>query len=393
MEVGFVTGEYPPMQGGVGAFTREVARAMAGAGHGVHVFTRAECKDSGEPGITVEGEIEGRWGWRTLGEITRWIERIQASDGKLDAINVQFQTAAYDMHPAIHWLPARIKAVPVVVTFHDLRVPYLFPKAGQLREAAVKKIARDADAVIATDRADEATLRERWAIPEVCWIPIGSNVTAALPDGFDRGQQRAEIGVGPDELLISYFGFLNESKGGIVLVESLARLAEQGVPAHLVMIGGRAGSSDPTNLRYGERFDALVSEHSLEDRVHWTGFVSDEEVSAHFYASDLTALPYLDGVSLRRGTLMAALAHGRAIVTTHPQTRAPELEGVVETTAPNDPDSLAESILAVWRDPDLRRILEQAAVQAAQHFTWARIAERTIQFFESIQEKRSLSQR
>jgi hypothetical protein len=50
MEVGFVTGEYPPMQGGVGAFTREVARAMAGAGHGVHVFTRAECKDSGEPG-------------------------------------------------------------------------------------------------------------------------------------------------------------------------------------------------------------------------------------------------------------------------------------------------------------------------------------------------------
>jgi glycosyltransferase involved in cell wall biosynthesis len=393
VQVGFVTGEYPPMQGGVGAFTREVARAMADAGHEVHVFTRAECKDSSEPGINVEGGVEGRWRWRTLRQVDDWIKQIQASDIKLDAINIQFQTAAYDMHPAIHWLPSRIKDIPVVVTFHDLRVPYLFPKAGSLRESVVKKIARDADAVIATDRADESTLRDRWAIPEVCWIPIGSNVTAALPAGFDREQQRAGIGVGPDDLLISYFGFLNESKGGLVLVEALARLVEQGIPAHLVMIGGRAGSSDPTNLRYGERFDALVDQHGLENRIHWTGFVDDEGVSAHFYASDLTALPYLDGVSLRRGTLMAALAHGRAIVTTHPQTRAPELDGVVETVEANDPDGLAEAIVRVWRDAERRRTLEQAAAQAAQHFTWTRIAERTIEFFESIQHGRKQGQR
>jgi glycosyltransferase involved in cell wall biosynthesis len=392
VQVCFVTGEYPPMQGGVGAFTREVARAMAYTGHSVHVFTRAECKDSGEPGIHVEAGVKGRWGWRTLKQVTRWIEHHQAATGRLDAVNIQFQTAAYDMRPAIHWLPSRIKGIPTVVTFHDLRAPYLFPKARWLREAALKKIARDADAVIATDRADEAILQERWLIPEVCWIPIGSNVTTALPAGFNREQQRARIGVGPDDLLISYFGFLNESKGGLVLVEALARLVEQGVAAHLVMIGGRAGSSDPTNYQYGERFDALVGHHHLEERVHWTGFVVDEQVSAHFYASDLTALPYLDGVSLRRGTLMAALAHGRAIVTTHPQTRAPELDGVVETAAPNDPDDLAESILTVWRDPDYRLVLEQAAREAAQHFTWTRIAERTIELFESIQGGRERSQ-
>jgi glycosyltransferase involved in cell wall biosynthesis len=393
VQVGFVTGEYPPMQGGVGAFTREVARAMADAGHGVQVFTRAECKDSSEPGITVEAGVERRWGWRALKQVAQWIEQIQGSGNKLDAINIQFQTAAYDMHPAILWLPSRIKDIPVVVTFHDLRVPYLFPKAGPLREAMVRKIARDADAVIATDRADEAMLRERWAIPEVCWIPIGSNVTAALPTGFDRQQQRAQIGVGPDDLLISYFGFLNESKGGLILVEALARLVEQDVPAHLVMIGGRAGSSDPTNYQYGERFDALVGQYDLDKRVHWTGFVDDEQVSAHFYVSDLTALPYLDGVSLRRGTLMAALAHGRAIVTTHPQTNAPELDGVVETAAPNDPNSLAKAIIRVWRDADHRRTLEQAAAQAAQYFTWTQIAERTIEFFESIRGKSSRSQR
>jgi hypothetical protein len=29
MKIGLITGEYPPMQGGVGAFTQELARAMA----------------------------------------------------------------------------------------------------------------------------------------------------------------------------------------------------------------------------------------------------------------------------------------------------------------------------------------------------------------------------
>ena len=30
MKIGLVSGEYPPMQGGVGAFTQELARALAG---------------------------------------------------------------------------------------------------------------------------------------------------------------------------------------------------------------------------------------------------------------------------------------------------------------------------------------------------------------------------
>ena len=39
MKIGLVTAEYAPMQGGVGDFTREVARALAALGHEVHVVT------------------------------------------------------------------------------------------------------------------------------------------------------------------------------------------------------------------------------------------------------------------------------------------------------------------------------------------------------------------
>lgn len=380
MRVGFIAGEYPPMQGGVGAFTREVAREMANTGHKVFVFTRTQVQIADEDGISIYPVVGDKWGWNTIPRIKTWI-----AENQIEIINIQFQTAAFNMHPAIHWTPHWIKSVPVVVTFHDLRIPYLFPKAGPIRDRIVKKIARDADAVISTDREDEARLRQTWHIPNVCWIPIGSNVTTTPPPQYDRQAFRAQLGVGDQDLLISYFGFLNESKGGLVLVEALAYLVEQGIPAHLVMIGGRAGSSDPTNVRYGERVDALIDKHNLSNRVHWTGFVEDDMVSANFLASDLTALPYLDGVSLRRGTLMAALAHGRAIITTHPETDAPELEDVVKTVPPANPDALAGAILSIWHDPKKREQLERAAKQTNDdHFTWSSITRQTIEYFNRL---------
>jgi glycosyltransferase involved in cell wall biosynthesis len=374
-----VTGEYPPMEGGVGAFTQELARAMVQLDHEMHIFTRGPASEAGEPGIHVTAEVGPRWGWNTIQSIRTW-----GYENHLDVVNVQFQTAAYDMHPAIHWLPRRLRrSHPVVVTFHDLRVPYLFPKAGPVRAWSVKKLARDASAVIATDRADERQL-QAWDVQHVRWIPIGSNVRNSPPAGYDRQEWRSQLGVESGELLIAYFGFLNRSKGGLVLIEALANLVTQGFPSRLIMIGGRAGTSDPTNYTYGEEVDALISQYGLGERVHWTGFVTEEEVSAHFLASDVTALPYLDGVSLRRGTLMAALVHGRAIVTTTPQTEAQELEGVVISVPPGDASRLAEAILLTWQDTRQREWLESQALKAADLFAWDGIAKKTLTLYQEL---------
>jgi glycosyltransferase involved in cell wall biosynthesis len=366
------------MQGGVGAFTREVARAMVALGHEVFVHTRRAAAADYQA-VNVAAEVGEKWGWGVLGKARAW-----ARDTRPDVINLQFQTAAYDMHPAVHCLPRAVTVCPLVVTFHDLRVPYLFPKAGPLRELSVRWLASSADAVIVTERADERTLVERWGLPRVRWVPIGSNVRAAPPPGYRRKEWRASLGLGPDDLLVSYFGFLNESKGGLVLVEALACLVADGLPAHLVMIGGRAGASDPTNLEYGRRVDEAIARHGLESRVHWTGFVDDPAVSANFLASDVTALPYLDGVSLRRGTLMAALAHGRAIVTTHPDHPIPELDDALVTVPPGDPATLADALAELWHNPARRRTLQHAATGAAQLFTWESIAQRTLDLYREL---------
>ena len=41
-------------------------------------------------------------------------------------------------------------------TFHDLRPPYLFPKAGPLRDYVTHRLARASDAVIGTNGSDVA---------------------------------------------------------------------------------------------------------------------------------------------------------------------------------------------------------------------------------------------
>ncbi len=379
MKVGFVTGEYPPRQGGVGAFTREVARAMAAQGHAVYVLTRPESAGMSEPGIEVTAVSSTCWRWQHNMDARQW-----AHSRQLEVINLQFQTAAYDMHPGVHWLPDAVREIPVVVTFHDLRVPYLFPKAGPVRTWSVRRLARHAAGAVATDRADERILRDQWGVRAVRWIPIGSNITVSLPGGFSAGEWRRQRGIPPDSLLVAYFGFLNESKGGLDLMDALARLHHNGVAAHAIMIGGRAGSSDVTNLDYGKQVDASIEAHGLTEYIHWTGFVSDPEVSAAFCAADMVVLPYRDGVSLRRGTLMAALAHGRPIVTTHPGTRAPELDGAVLTVPPAAPDPLAEAILRLWRDAALRDSLAAGARAASVHFSWDNIAASTIDFCRSL---------
>ncbi|MBN1310813.1 MAG: glycosyltransferase family 4 protein [Anaerolineae bacterium] len=379
MRIGFVTGEYPPMEGGIGDVTHRLAAEMAAQGHTVSVFTREQAKEAGQPGIDVSPVVTGTWGWSTNSSIKAW-----AVEKQLNVVNVQFQTAAFNMNPSIHWLPDRLPDIPVVVTFHDLRVPYLFPKAGAMRKWIVRRFARQADGVITTNLEDESILRNEWHIRHVRRIPIGSSITPQLPSDYNRRLRRASLSIGADDLLIGYFGFLNHSKGGLTLMEALLQLIKQGVPAHVILIGGRQGVSDPTNADYAAQVDDFIRQHDLIDHVHWTGFIDNTEVSACFYDSDLVALPYVDGASLRRSTLMAALAHSRAIVTTIPQIEIPELTGAVETVLPEDASALAGAIYRLWHDKERVPALEDAAKLAAQQFAYDEIAHNTVDFFSEL---------
>jgi glycosyltransferase involved in cell wall biosynthesis len=216
-------------------------------------------------------------------------------------------------------------------------------------------------------------------------IPIGSNITPSLPAGFDRDAWRARWGAGPDDLILSFFGFINDRKGVDVLLQALDHEAASRRPM-LLFIGGQTGDSDPTNVSFLARIRELIADLDLEDRVHWTGYVPAEEVSASFMAADLCVLPFRDGVSFLHGTFHAALAHGVPIITTRPQLDLPELSHGqnVWLVPPGDPEALARAIEALAARPEQRRALGQGARELAAHFRWPQIAADTLQLYREI---------
>ncbi|MCL4505550.1 MAG: glycosyltransferase family 4 protein [Chloroflexi bacterium] len=383
MRVAFIAGEYPPLQGGLGDYTRELARALSAGCHEVHVLTKLS---PGLPhhevtaGISIH-RLAYRWNWLSLAHVNRFIDAHRP-----DVLNLQYQTAAYNMHAAIHLLPRLLRRrVPVAVTFHDLRAPYLFPKAGWLRGRAVLELANSASAAIVTNIEDRQSLLQA-GVSNVTMIPIGSNITPQSLDGFNRAAwlrtQRIPVG----EFVVGYFGFLNASKGGDDLIRAVAILREQSLDVRLLLIGGTSGESDPTNVAYSREVMQLAEQAGVREHIAVTGYLNDRGVTEALTACDCIALPYRDGVSFRRGTLMAALAHGCAIVTTHPRVQLPEIvDGANMLLAPPaDPQALAGAIARVLQDIELRRRLQAGSTALSRLFTWDHIAAETLEVYRHL---------
>jgi glycosyltransferase involved in cell wall biosynthesis len=389
MKVLFVSGEFPPMQGGVGDYTREIGLALHHLG--CEVAVAGSTHAGPVPGLTIHPIVKD-WGWGAWGTLLDLVRRERP-----DVVHIQYQAAAYGLHPAINLFPRRLRWAGrerpgTAVTFHDLRVPYLFPKAGPLRRWIVHELARSCDLAITTNRDDYKALgqAQRLARPVQALVPIGSNIAPpqALA-GYDRDAWRARWGAGQGDLLLCFFGFVNDRKGVDTLLQALSLLVvEPGQAANprLLMIGGQTGASDPTNVAYLARIRALIDELGLGEHVLWTGYTPAEEVSANFWAADLCVLPFRDGASFLHGTFHAALTHGMAIVTTQPRAALPELvdgENIV-LAPPGDPAALATAIRRLAADAALRQRIGAGAKALSEQFGWGRIAAETLELYRKI---------
>ncbi|MBK8047978.1 MAG: glycosyltransferase family 4 protein [Anaerolineales bacterium] len=375
MHIMFITGEYPPMPGGVGAYTQELAKALIASNLQVSVLTSERAASQGAAAtlsqIRVMPSIR-RWDWSAWGVIANLARTLD-----VDWLHVQYQTAAYAMHPAINFAPWwwRRQGLQVAWTYHDLRVPYLFPKAGHAaRTWVTTRAAHDANLVIVTNEADRRALagQEEYAVR----IPIGSNIQGVTLSTAERLARRRLRGYSESELVVAYFGFLNRSKGGLMLIRTLQRLAQARPNVHLLMIGEQVGASDATNYAYLQEVKQLIHTCHLDQRVQWTGHQEDAEVAADLNACDVLLMPYTDGASLRRGTLMAGLANGCAIVTTTPEEPLPELVDARDLLyiTPEDDAAAAGAVLRIAQDPQLAEQLRSNARTKSLEFSWQSIA-------------------
>lgn len=379
MRIGIVSGEYPPMVGGVGACSQILARRLRDCGHELHLFSDSRAHSADVP---LSGTATA-WNLRTMFALRRWTRQ-----QRLDVVNLQFQTAAFSMSPWIHSLPRFLGSLPLVTTFHDLRVPWLFPKAGILRQQVVWWLARHSAAVICTNHEDCSSLRGR--VRSCRMVPIGSNIPDAQPQGFDRNSWRKNAGLDEDDVLLAWFGLVNHSKGLELLLNSLAGMCAEGMAVRLVLIGGEAGDSDDSNVAAQGRLEQLLARPVLKDRVERSGFLPEAQVSAWLRASDLVILPYLDGASFRRGSLMAAICHDRAILTTTPAVGIPEfVHGENLWLVPaGDAGALEDALKHLVSSPAVREKLGAGARRLAARFDWPAIARDYVACFEQVLERK-----
>ena len=381
--IAFVTAEYPPQPGGVGDYTACVADALREGGARVSVLT----------GLG--------WTWRVWRDL-----RVALAEKGARLAVIEYQTGAYRMHPAINLFPLYLRLVGgadrprIVATFHDIREPYLWPKAGRARRWANALLARGADAAIFTTHEDADAALARYGLkPERAHLmPIGSNIHVPTDDhSLAASAQKFRLAHNlSNTFTIGYFGLLNPSKGATDLVQALAELRKDadGATYRVIIIGGQTGDSDPTNKAYARMLDEMIAERGLGDIIVRTGHLAETDVSAALAAQDVVVLPFTDGGSLRRGSLLAAMVHARPVITTcaTPATAHSSESEVLRhaesvwLVPPADASALAVAIRTLRADPALRDGLGTAAKAAVADLRWSAIAARHLELYTMLVE-------
>jgi glycosyltransferase involved in cell wall biosynthesis len=167
------------------------------------------------------------------------------------------------------------------------------------------------------------------------------------------------------------------------------------------MVGGGVGSSDPTNRATAAYLDGLARNLGVQGDLVWTGYLSPREVSAALLCADLAVLPYADGASFRRGSLMAVLEHGLPFITTTPSSvqaqsdssfrgEWPQLVDGVNAllVPPGEPHALAAAIARLAEDTAERDRLRAASYELARYFAWDRIALRHLRLYVELLTRR-----
>ena len=367
----FVTGEFPPRIGGVGDHVVRLAQALAAQGLSCHVATESRSADDPRAHIYAVGS---RVRLQAVLDTIRVVRRVRP-----DVIHLHYQAGAFarpgemiGMAQLLGYLGGTRR---LAVTFHDLLQPYLFPKAGSLRARLVGALARSAHAAIYVDESDR-----RQAMAQGCgranshWIPAGPTIEPPADVG-DRCTARASLGLDASDFIVGFFGFRQQSKGVGVLAEAMRRPDLAGPRTLLVLIGAEA---PPTNPR---RAEAPVPPSTFDGlRLVDTGSQAPRVISRWLVACDVIALPFLDGLSSRRGSFMNAAAHGVPVTTTHPP-----LEETVDVGAdevafvpPSDAAALAAALARIRDSAARRQELAEGARAIAERHTWSEIARRTL---------------
>lgn len=352
-----LTGAYPPAPGGVGDYTRVVARALATAGDEVHVITSAGgCDDAGVRVHHADCGIPG------IGGLSEVIDRLPPHRELL----VQYTPYAFGlrgMNLALPlWLRMRSSRERITVMFHEVMYPIKAnqPVAhnllGRVHRRMATWLAQSARrALVATPRWGEILRDSCAATCPIDWAPVPSNLPTSV-DAACVAAVRSRY-VQPDQRLIGHFGTYGRWIGEM-LEPLIPHLLANPKRRTLLLGQGSPAFRDRLIARYP----------SLRAQLEATGALDESAAAAHLAACDVLVQPYPDGVTARRSSIMAGLALGVPTVTNAGELTEPlwvESDAVAIARGP-DPRGIIDVADALFQDAGRRAALSQRAKRLYQ---------------------------
>jgi glycosyltransferase involved in cell wall biosynthesis len=359
MLIGIVCQNFPPaiFEGGISHYSRLLAKALCARGHKIIALTSTEfTKD--QKRNKKHGEIEviripGPWNWATISSIKKLV-----LDKDIQTLILQYSPASFKSSFRVGWAVSPFPCQKIT-SFHTLW-------GGGEHDRLVSLLMLWGCRKIIATNSEIMHLLERhlpFFLKKTYWIPIGSNILSTKCYGKEDDSSRP---------IVSFFGMLYPGKGLSLILDVLRELKKRGHSFRFKFIGGGM-----LGLKsYEDHFQKDIADRGLQDTVEHLGLIPAEEVSKLIQASRFLFLPYDSGLSDRRGSFAAAIAHGKAVLTSPPVVDMPFLRAGKNVLWPENPEvasyiRLAEKLLA---DDEWIRKLEQGAKELARQFSWEQIA-------------------
>jgi len=214
--------------------------------------------------------------------------------------------------------------------------------------------------------------------PDMLVIPPGVDIRRFRP--LNDGEQDVDITV-PDRYIFA-LSRIDSNKGHVELIRAFSRVREQCPDVHLV-IGG--GSKNPKQHEIDVRnsFLEVVEELELEDQVIFTGYISDEDLTAYYRRAEMFVLPS-KYEPFGMTTTEAMSCRTPVVVTKYGGIRKDLTDGTDALLVDVSNESeFADAMIRVLKDADLREKLAASALKTARdEFSWDGIARRHIPFYE-----------
>ena len=196
---------------------------------------------------------------------------------------------------------------------------------------------------------------------------------ARAPDPFEKYKTG-----GPNILFV---GRLEKRKGLKYLIRAMGGVWDRFPKARLIVVG-----SGPLLDNYRR----LVETHG-QDKVEFAGFVSSEDLGRYYQSCDLFCAPSTGQESFGI-VLLEAMASGKPIVASDiPGYRWVVNHGVEGLLVPpKNEKALTDSLLRLLSEPELMAQMSVAGKKRAEQFSWDKVAERVLAYYEQVLASRPL---